>query len=294
MRKFSYKLSKKNQQGVTLLLAILILSSIIAISFSFASIVLIEIRASGDVTRTEPTYYAAQGIVEQTIFKIKRGVPDTVNKDNDYNYGTCNSNTPVGVGALPTQFNAISLESGICNRNPDSVVKVVVPPTAGADPQNTTNIYSIYDPDNPYTNTYNVSGTDYPSAYSTIQFDYQYTPGGSTQIYFCSADEDCFSTGGWNVKTLDNKDTTIVYDNNSNPDILPNKAYQFYLVNPSSTESSGVQITSWGPDPKNNPGNPTYVDPKGKGLPTFGQQSVDVTAIFQGITRKYLVLIPNQ
>lgn len=282
------------QQGVTLLLAILVLSSIVAISFSFASIILIEIRASGDVTRTEPAYYAAQGIVEQVIFKIKRGVPDTVDSQDDFNFGTCNSNTPVNAGVNPVQSNPVTLTAGICNRNPSATVKVNVPPTASGDPANTSNVYSLYDPNNPYTNTADVKGTAYPSAYSMIEFNWQSSPGAATTIYFCEAEIDCFSTGGWNIKVLDKGNPQIVYDASSNPSIQPDKAYQFFLVNPDPTEIAGVEIKSWGPDPENHTDDPTYVDPAGKGLPSFGQQSVDVTAASQGLTRKYQVSIPNQ
>jgi len=53
--KFTESKFKKNRQsGVTLLLAILILSSIMAISFSLATILFVEIRTSGDFIRTEP------------------------------------------------------------------------------------------------------------------------------------------------------------------------------------------------------------------------------------------------
>jgi hypothetical protein len=64
-----------NQRGVTMLLAILVLSAITAISFSLATIVFIEIRTSGDVMRTEPTLYASQAITEEALFKVKRSAP---------------------------------------------------------------------------------------------------------------------------------------------------------------------------------------------------------------------------
>ncbi len=62
------------QAGVTLLLAILLLSFILAISFSLASILFIEIRTSGDLTRSEAALYASTGVSEQALFNLKRQV----------------------------------------------------------------------------------------------------------------------------------------------------------------------------------------------------------------------------
>jgi hypothetical protein len=73
--------SYRRQAGVTMLLAILVLSAITAVSFSLATIMFIELRSSGDVFRTEPTLYASEAITEEAIFKIKRSAP--------VNYATC-------------------------------------------------------------------------------------------------------------------------------------------------------------------------------------------------------------
>lgn len=64
----------KNQDGITLLLSILILSAILAISFSIATILFVEIRNSGDLVRTEGAIYAAEGASEEAFFKLKRKV----------------------------------------------------------------------------------------------------------------------------------------------------------------------------------------------------------------------------
>lgn len=71
---FSLKPSKLrvSEQGITLLLSILVLSAISAISFSLATIVAIEIRSSGDVARTEPALYASESITEEALFQVKR------------------------------------------------------------------------------------------------------------------------------------------------------------------------------------------------------------------------------
>lgn len=292
--------SSSSQSGVTLLLSILVLSAIVAISFSFASIILTEIRSSGDVARTEPAYYAVEGVVEQTIFKIKRSIPpNSSDPSNTYNFdfGSCNSDSPVNtVGANVATLNIVGLKSGICNQSPDADVKAIVPPTAGSTDNekagNTKNIYNVYDPNNPYTNTYTISGTAYPSAYSKVEFDYLDSPGGNSKIYFCAADADCFASGGWSTKTLSPGTRQIIYDANSGPSISPDKAYQFFVVNESTTQEAGIEIKSWGPDPQNGCFSPGCSI--AKGLPSFAQYTVDVTATSLGLTRKYEVSIPKE
>src|SRR5512141_2858685 len=60
------------QQGVTLLLGLLIFTGVIAISFSVATIIFVEIKASGDVLRTEPSFYEAFASTEEALFRVKR------------------------------------------------------------------------------------------------------------------------------------------------------------------------------------------------------------------------------
>jgi hypothetical protein len=297
LKNFKFQKSAASQSGVTLLLAILVLSALVAISFSFASIILVEIRASGDVQRTEPAYYAVQGVVEEVIFKIKRGIlPTPANSSNPYNFdfGACSSDTSVTAGANVATQNSVVLKSGICNRNPQNDVKVIIPPNS--DVQTTKNIYTLYDPSNPYTNTY----SGFPSAYSKIEFDY--LSGSASTIYFCPADKDC-SDGSWTTFTINSTTSCIQYYDpskvspvagcaSSPSNIQADKSYQFFVVNSSTTNVSAIRIKSWGPDPQTNPGTPTTV--VGKGLPSFGQSAVDVTASSLGLTRKYQVIIPNQ
>lgn len=67
-----FKQKYKNQEGVTLLLAIIVLSSVMAISFSLSTIMFIEVRTSGDLLKTEGALYAAGGVGEEAFFNIKR------------------------------------------------------------------------------------------------------------------------------------------------------------------------------------------------------------------------------
>lgn len=65
-------LSQKSQAGVSLLMAILVLASITAISFSLATIVFVEIRSSSDFVRSERALYAAYAVTEEALFKYSR------------------------------------------------------------------------------------------------------------------------------------------------------------------------------------------------------------------------------
>lgn len=64
----------KSEEGVTLLLAILVLSAITAIVFSIAAIAINEIKTSSDLTRTEPVLSAAEAVAEDSLFKLVRGL----------------------------------------------------------------------------------------------------------------------------------------------------------------------------------------------------------------------------
>ncbi len=59
------------------MLAVLILSALTAIAFSMAAIVFIEIRTSGDTLRTEPALYATLGITEETLMQNKTNFTPT-------------------------------------------------------------------------------------------------------------------------------------------------------------------------------------------------------------------------
>jgi hypothetical protein len=72
------------QDGVALMLSVLVLAAITAIAFSLSTIVFIELRASRDVLRSEPALYATLGVTEEALFKYKRVVDD-----DDMNLTAC-------------------------------------------------------------------------------------------------------------------------------------------------------------------------------------------------------------
>lgn len=80
--------SLSHQSGVTLLIAVLIMSGLALISLSVATFAIQEIRASRAVTITEPAIAAAETAGEQGLWAIKRGVSLTA----------CPSQTAVTLG----------------------------------------------------------------------------------------------------------------------------------------------------------------------------------------------------
>ncbi len=63
----------QRQEGVTLLLSVLIIAAITAIVFSIATIAINEIRSSGEITRSEPIIKADEAIAEDVLYKTIRG-----------------------------------------------------------------------------------------------------------------------------------------------------------------------------------------------------------------------------
>lgn len=89
---------REKERGITMLLAILILASLSVMVFSLASIVINEIRTSGDLIRTEPNIVAAQAATEHGLYLAMRGlgslnacspVPTPVVFSNGVSVSTC-------------------------------------------------------------------------------------------------------------------------------------------------------------------------------------------------------------
>jgi len=64
---------EKNKQGSVLLMAILILSSIIAISFSVSRMVMTAIETGGVQAQSVMAYYSAEAGVERVLYGIRQG-----------------------------------------------------------------------------------------------------------------------------------------------------------------------------------------------------------------------------
>ncbi|MDD5290337.1 MAG: hypothetical protein PHT40_04050 [Patescibacteria group bacterium] len=67
------KNNEKNQKGVTILVAIMILSSVVILALAVADIVGRSNRSSKDIGLSEVAYFAAERGVEETLYSIERG-----------------------------------------------------------------------------------------------------------------------------------------------------------------------------------------------------------------------------
>jgi len=271
------------QRGVTLLLAVLILSAVLAISFSIATILFVEIRTSGDLLRTEPSLYAAEAVAEQALFKLKRKVPLT----------TCPSDLPncysstignIDVGSTPP------LESSIADPiQQDKLPPGVTMPLPNVLPVNATH-YPIY-----------TIGSFGPSGYGKIRLTY--LPSGNTdhlKVYICQYDpnrgigsgtndyrtvpcSDAYpsSDSYWLVRDFD------LYPGNSPQSWGPAQGFdpamqqELVLFNPGTTGPIYVQIETF---------DSSLVP---KGIPYFGETAVDITSKNNSVTRKLRVQVPN-
>jgi hypothetical protein len=96
------KVVRNQQAGVTLLLAILLLSSILSISFSLATVLFIEVRTSADLIRTDSAYYGASGIAEQSLYNLRRHVPSPSYQSSFFNNSSLNGQPIVTSTTTPT------------------------------------------------------------------------------------------------------------------------------------------------------------------------------------------------
>lgn len=274
------KLSDKRQEGVTLMLAVLILAAIMAIALSLSAITFVEIRSSGDLLRTEPTFYAADAVAEEALYKVKRNVPD-----NQLSYS----------GSL----NGVSLDDPSPSESATStpILQVAVS-TSNNSFDNTKNHYLLYNALCPQCSasgygrlkiTYLPTGntSDVLHAY-LCEFDPTKTidPTGSTSGAYLTlpcSDKTDTQSGYWKVidNTLISGDTRDTALGSPWPAINPNLQQELILYN-TGTHDIYVEIDAYADDGSTP-----------KGLPLVGQTAVDINASSAGVIRKIRTLIPN-
>ncbi len=243
------------QAGITLLLAVLVLSAITAIAFSVATIVLVEIRASGDVLRTEPVLYTVEGVTEEAFYGFKRFVPNTA-ATNNFDIINC----------LPASLSLCALNSVTAS---NASYKYDAAPRLDVIPAGVTKTYLFVNPDAP---------NDFAKAYNSFGFN-QLNNGGNSAP---------------NVKVQHyNTDGTVTIDRASSPISLngsfsytvPNTSgqYEMSIYNPAPAGGSSVLIQV------------DAFDVNGvEHIPLVGQQAMDITARYLGLTRKYTINIPSE
>jgi hypothetical protein len=144
------------EAGITLMLAVLVLAGITAIAFSIAAIVFVEIRASGDLLRTEPALYAVQSVTEEAFYGTTRNIEDF---------------------PFSTSVNNVNLAIAERNYDPSPQTYVIF--------YNAQTKFSLADPAAPFQNSYTTVTIDYinPIDGTTVSADlYQYQGSGDTGI----------------------------------------------------------------------------------------------------------------
>lgn len=273
------------QEGITLLLGLLVLSAVLAISFSLATVLFVEVRSSGDLLRTETSYYGATAITEQALYKLKRKV--TAENCDTSSFLNCYSRTvgSVDVSSQPPVENSIA----------DPIQRDIVPPGGGS-LQGTVfpasaKHYAIYNPACPSANssltdncrtggsgytkiivTYLNTGNSTPLDAYLCQFHPEYSVGIAYDSAPCT---DRTDTKYWQSNAALTQGVTFIRD------LDPSQQQELVLYNSGATAPIYVQIEAF--DSSNNPA----------GIPYYEQTAVDINAQNAGVNRKIRVLVPN-
>ncbi len=257
------------QAGVTLLLAVMVLAAILAISFSLATILFVEVRSSGDVYRSEPAIYAAQAVTEESFFQSRRGIAAT---------------------SFPftSAVNAVKVAAPVQTSYGDPIVlDKVVPLSSGtASPSllGLRNRYVLCDAGNCYS-----TGSGYGSLQVTFINN---GSGGRIYVFVCqfapgSTSVDCDTKNGTDLIYNSNNGTAYLTPGASSPVIGsgygfdPAKQQELIIYGDNTTNDMYVEISTL-----DSSGNP-------KGLPYFGKYAVDISAANASVFRKVRTIIPT-
>lgn len=248
-----------SEAGVSLMLAVLVLSAVTAIAFSLAVIVFIEIRSSGDSLRTEPALYATLGVTEEALFQYKRfyygtgmDVPTCQPKKNLICY--LNGVTLSLPGVQPIQF--------------DNSPRVEF---VGAD---TTIVLPMYQVDS------------YVQQYESVRINVlPNTTSSGVEVYLLqtSIDGTVICAPGGDDQPCDLVQVVLPGAEYEFTGFATTGEYQYELVlrNPSQDQDVSVSIST------------TRVgNAQPGGLPFVGEQVLRIIANYLGLTRTYQVRIP--
>ncbi len=264
-----------NQSGISLMLSVLLLAAITAISFSFITIVFIELRSSKDIVRSEPALYATLGVTEEALFQYKRYVNDrdtglpvdppllnvpTCEPEDDYSqnppiyYNVCNFGATLANG----------IQSGGVDVLPGSG------PLTEDDPVRLETIYA--------------GQTLVIPLYQVNDFTLQYGQLNLQRVPFNNPDRMLVSMR--KISENPSIDDVIIdygtlYENSVKniTDFENHFQYELILEN-TSFDNIQLSIASFGPN----------IQPKG--LPFVGKKVLKVISSYLGLTRTYKVYIP--
>lgn len=279
-------IQKNKQSGVTILLAILILSAVIAISFSLTTILFIEIRSSADLLKTEGPLYGATGVGEQALFNLKRQACPG-NSSSCYYSQFSNRVTLTGNPSLVSSSPAIFTSKAL----------------AGSTFASTASRYSFCGTNQAYDQG---DGHLLGCGYGKVTLNYISTNAYSDQLkgYLCEWDQNgsypnsvpcsevnftspnywlapCSTGCGSNIQGSDGSVLLTPVINTTSWNVDPNKQQELIIVNNNSNDIY-FSLTTYDTD---------KVTPKG--LPYVGQTAVDVGAVNGAVGRKIRVVVPN-
>ncbi len=269
-----FALKNKNPAGVTLLIAILILSTILAVSFSLATILLSENRNSGDLLRSEPALYADNAVSEQALFNISRSTGITAYSNS--------------VGVLPVTSTTTPLNDAV------QIIKV---PSTNTSYGCTTNCYAFYNPSDPYG----------PGGYGRVKVTFlnTNTTGALLHIYLCQWDptnppknpdgtykDVCSNPVDASYMTFQDTSPAPLspgqtWDTNVDcggcMDTSGNLQQELILYQTNGTPASDIYVQMTTYDKSGNP----------LGIPYFGQTAVNISSTNAGVNRNIKVVVPN-
>jgi hypothetical protein len=276
----------QNQQGVTLLLAIMLLAAIMAISFSLTTILFIEIRSSSDLLKTEGSLYGATGVGEQALFNLKRQA--------------CVGNSP---SCYITNFNNnVSLKGSpelVTSNTPIFTDKSVV----GENFITTQNRYDFCGTNSYYDPTGLVLGCSFGRV--TVNYITTNANTDPLNVYLCEWDPNSAYTGsapcsensvpkktywlapcspncGTNIQQADGSVQLTPTVNSVSFSLDSAKQQELVIVNPSSSNDVYFSVITYAPD---------NVTPKG--LPFVGKTSINISTQNGSVGRKVQVNVPN-
>lgn len=262
------------QRGVTLLLALIILSAMLAISFSVSSILLVEVRSSGDLVRTEAAFYGGQGQIEEALYKTVRNVPD-------------------GSFTYSSQIGSVTLSAPVVSTSTDPIIQDKVLPGTNFSSANRYE-FPASDPNHCSKSSPSACGSNYSKV--TLTYVDTGNPNPLT-VYLCDynplwpvdpsgQDPNSYKTAPCSSSDLSNTywtQTATLYHNSPalNLNFISGNQQELVLYNAGSSNNIYIQL------------QPYDQNGVAKGLPYFGAQSVNVTANNSTVGRKIRVIIPN-
>ncbi|MCX6797581.1 MAG: hypothetical protein NTX98_03850 [Candidatus Doudnabacteria bacterium] len=255
---------------MTLLIAIIVLSAILAITFSIATILMIEIRTSGDLLRTESAFYGADAVMEEALFKVKRNVSYWSGYGVERNLGNVKVDAPA--------------EKLVADNIFQDSIPVMTPGNFYLSKR-----YPLYNPESPTVGggyaKVKITNLSIETSQSLKVYICQFNPVvGNYQTAPCSvktSEEYWIDLWGLLKGGTEDKYFTLNANNNSSWTLDPNRQQELVFVNESASPI-WVQIEAFDSNLVLKP------------IPLVGETSVEINAVTGGVTRKIKVDIPSQ